>query len=202
MSPEQVRGRPVDARSDLYSLGITMWWMLAGAAPFTAETPKEVLKKHVTESIPPLSERARSPVSKSFIALVARATAKDPADRFADAQELSRALEACRAEDLAGSTTKMETDPPRRSRKTMVLIAAGAASLLALYAALPGEATSPSSEPIAIPVTPPPPVVSAPQEIAAPAEKPEPLRAKPRPKKLVRKARPKPPPPSILTTPI
>ena len=94
ISPEQARGEAaVDARSDLYSLGATLFHMLAGRAPFEAATPAAVLAKHLTEAAPLLNALGAD-VDPRTDALLQRLLAKSPAERFASAAELLPALDA------------------------------------------------------------------------------------------------------------
>jgi serine/threonine protein kinase len=94
MSPEQCLGEELDARSDVYSLGIMLYEMLAGRRPFMAPTPTGVIAKHLTEAPPPLPNHMGLP--SGLEAVLLRALAKDPAARPADAnafaQELQTAL--------------------------------------------------------------------------------------------------------------
>ena len=91
MSPEQIEGRAIDSRSDIYSLGVTAYHMLAGEPPFQGETPLAVAVQHVNKPAPPLSERAPD-TPAALVAVVERMMAKNPADRYADPLELLRAL--------------------------------------------------------------------------------------------------------------
>jgi eukaryotic-like serine/threonine-protein kinase len=88
MSPEQGHGEPIDARSDLYSLGVIVFEMLAREKPFKAENPMAIIYKHRKEPIPRLPEpfEALQPMIERFLA-------KDPQDRYADATEAAEALE-------------------------------------------------------------------------------------------------------------
>jgi len=96
MSPEQALGEAVDARSDLYSLGIVGYFALSGTLPFEAPKATEVLAKQVTEPAPPVSSAAPG-VPRRVAQAIDRCLAKDPADRpestAALAEQLSRALE-------------------------------------------------------------------------------------------------------------
>jgi eukaryotic-like serine/threonine-protein kinase len=93
MSPEQVLQRTVGPRSDLYSLGILLWWMVAGAQPFVGSNPQDVMRQHVTDPLPELSDACGARASAAFEEIIARATAKDPEDRYRDARTMRRALE-------------------------------------------------------------------------------------------------------------
>ncbi len=92
MSPEQAIGEgEVDGRSDLYSLGIVGFHMLAGAPPFTASSTPALMLKQITERPPSLAERAPS-APRALVAAVERALAKKPADRWASVQEFAFAI--------------------------------------------------------------------------------------------------------------
>jgi len=84
MSPEQSRGEKVDARTDIYSLGIMVYEMLAGAVPFQADTTFGMLMKHINEPPPPIKG-----LSSDMNLLIDRALAKDPSMRYESAGELA-----------------------------------------------------------------------------------------------------------------
>jgi tRNA A-37 threonylcarbamoyl transferase component Bud32 len=93
LSPEQARGGAPDARSDLYSLGALLYEAVAGRPPFVAPNPMAVLHAHLHETATPL-EGVVPGISPAFAAVVRRALAKHPADRFASADEMREALAA------------------------------------------------------------------------------------------------------------
>src|SRR6058998_1404392 len=91
LSPEQARGSPVDQTSDLYSVGVVLYEMLTGQVPFTGDTPLEIAMKHLSEVPKPPSE-LRPEVPHDLDLVVVRALAKDPADRYQSAEEMSADL--------------------------------------------------------------------------------------------------------------
>ncbi len=91
MSPEQVQGHAIDHRSDLYSLGVTFYHMLAGQPPFRAETALALALKHVREQPPSLAV-ARPDLPADLVALVMKLMAKSPKDRYASAGDMLRDL--------------------------------------------------------------------------------------------------------------
>ncbi len=95
LSPEQAQGHPVDARADLYSIGVVLYELLTGRVPFDAESAVTIALKQVSEEPVPPSE-FNPAVSDQLEDVVMRALQKDPAYRFADAEEFIVALEAAR----------------------------------------------------------------------------------------------------------
>lgn len=91
MSPEQVEGRSIDPRSDIYSLGITAFHMLAGFPPFEGDTALAVALKHVNTPLPDLHQ-IRPDVPVDLCKLVQRMAAKKPEDRLQNAAEMLREL--------------------------------------------------------------------------------------------------------------
>jgi eukaryotic-like serine/threonine-protein kinase len=105
LAPEQASGKQVSPATDVYSLGVVLWELLAGDVPFTGENFVAVALRHVNEPPPRLRER-RSDVSPRLEAAVDRALAKDPARRFPSMTAFAKELRACVAE--------VEGDPPPR----------------------------------------------------------------------------------------
>jgi serine/threonine-protein kinase len=94
MSPEQHLGEPVDHRTDIYALGVIVYQMLCGCYPFGGTTPTEIKIHHITEHPAPPSSIVRR-LGPHIDAVVLKALAKNPADRFASVRELQEALDAC-----------------------------------------------------------------------------------------------------------
>jgi serine/threonine-protein kinase len=93
MSPEQCLGVDVDARADLYTVGVIAYELLTGRTPFESEDPVAILRMHVYEPVPAMATTApRVAVDPGVEAIVRRALAKDRDERFSSANELARAL--------------------------------------------------------------------------------------------------------------
>jgi tRNA A-37 threonylcarbamoyl transferase component Bud32 len=132
MSPEQAMGKPVGPQSDLYSLGVVLYEMLAGELPYDAESPISLALKHVNE--PPRSPRdANASVPEPLDAITLKLLAKNPEDRYASAAELADDLERVRsgltptAMDAERTTAAMTTPlasppttPGERTTKTAI----------------------------------------------------------------------------------
>jgi serine/threonine-protein kinase len=150
LSPEQAQGRPVDARSDLYSIGIVLYELLTGRVPFDAESPVTIALMQVNEA--PIPPRQIVPtIPPELEAIVLRAMEKDPARRFADADEFIAALEAGRLAPLppppvvVEEVVEEEEEPGRRWWLWLMILLALAAIALGLYLLLrPEQLTVPN----------------------------------------------------------
>jgi uncharacterized RDD family membrane protein YckC len=88
MSPEQVRGRPVDERTDIYLLGLTAWFLFTGKPPFASDQVGEVIDDQLNSPLPDL-ESVRPDLSPALGKAIGRMCAKDPAERPASMGEIS-----------------------------------------------------------------------------------------------------------------
>lgn len=86
-SPEQAQGKPVDPRSDLYSLGIVLFEMITGEPPFSGSSPVSIAYKHVQEQ-PPTASSLNPAVPPALDEVIARLLAKDPEDRYPAAEDV------------------------------------------------------------------------------------------------------------------
>lgn len=102
MSPEQVEGRPLDPRSDLYSFGVTCYHMLAGKPPFMGETALAVAVQHVKQRPQPLAEH-RADLPESLCRIIHRLLHKLPEERYQTAREVLSDLRAVHAEALGAT---------------------------------------------------------------------------------------------------
>jgi serine/threonine-protein kinase len=136
MAPEQAAGDPdIDGRADIYSLGITAYEMLAGAAPFANLGPREMLTARLTLPPPPLST-IRKDVPAGLERLIARCLAIDPADRPQTASALVEALED--PETMSGSFVSTRSMSARRGSRAVKRVLIGALALVGAIAVSAG----------------------------------------------------------------
>jgi serine/threonine protein kinase len=108
MSPEQGRGDPLDARSDLYAVGVILFQLLTGRLPFEADSPTQVVLMHL--STPPPDPRKIAPdrmIPEALVEVVLKALAKEPRDRYPDAEGYREALVAALAQIEAPGSVRV-----------------------------------------------------------------------------------------------
>ncbi len=168
MSPEQAQGKTLDGRSDLYAVGVLLFHMLTGQAPFTDDDAVIVMAHHIKTVPPPVSSLvpgARVPAALED--LVARALAKSPDDRPQTAQEflselesLGPEIEAAQARSLLAAEETTILDAAPAARRAWLGVALGAAAALvamivgfSLLHRLPPHETNVARETPSAPVT-------------------------------------------------
>ncbi len=130
MSPEQAKGQEVDPRSDLYSLGVVLFFLLSGRVPFDADSVVAVGVKHVADPVPQLPD----PMQR-FQSIIDRAMAKDPAHRFQSGDEFIAALDQIPAAELERIKSAMQVGKGR-----LVAADAEAPTLISLAPVMTGGA--------------------------------------------------------------
>ena len=136
LAPEQAQGHPVDARADLYAVGVVLYELLCGVPPFDGDSPVTIALKQVSEE--PVPPRLRNPaVPPGLDAVVLRALRKDPADRYQDADQFIAALESVLSGGYVETVAVAEdlvAELEEEDRRNWARIAAIALVVLALAA--------------------------------------------------------------------
>jgi serine/threonine-protein kinase len=142
MAPEQIRNEPVDARTDVYALGVLLYELSTGQLPFVSERPIDVLLLHVTQVPVPPSHitTAFDPLLES---LILRALEKDPAQRFPDVRALRTALRELVDDDWVAATGQFRRIPTR-SLPSPADFAANIADSLAIVATADDKSRRPA----------------------------------------------------------
>lgn len=111
MSPEQIQGdKSIDGRSDIYAMGVLIYQMLTGEAPYRADTPAKVMMMHILEPVPDL-QASKTDLPSGCSRVILRAMAKDPDDRYSTTIGL--------ASDLTGATREIDTAPTPDDDRTL-----------------------------------------------------------------------------------
>jgi hypothetical protein len=137
MSPEQVQGtKTIDGRSDIYAMGVLIYQMLTGQAPYQADTPAKVMLMHILEPVPDLLEK-KADLPPGSQEIISRAMAKDPTDRFGTTAELASALESAMKGD------RLPSPQPQRAAAADRTVLSGATAVAAHRT--PAPVTHPSA---------------------------------------------------------
>ena len=180
MAPEQCKGGQLDGRSDLYACGVILFELLTGRKPFVSDDPYQIVRKHLTEPPPKLSDVVAEDFGV-FEPLVARALAKSPDDRFASAQDMSAALEAALAarRSFAHAVPQAAPSPPSAPQVATASgwnvppeMAATASAPVVAPAPVPVPVPAPASAPVPVPAPAPLPEARSPKPEARPARLP------------------------------
>jgi len=139
MAPEVLRGEGANERSDLYSLGVLLWHLVTGSFPVPAESVAELVEQHQSGETPALRD-TRADVPARFANVIEKTIAIDPADRYASAGQMQRALEAASdvsmdqrvdlAPDKKGGLEEDERTLIRHLLRVLRLLAYGAAAVM------------------------------------------------------------------------
>ncbi|HVM74770.1 MAG TPA: serine/threonine-protein kinase [Candidatus Saccharimonadales bacterium] len=175
MPPEQVRGEAADARSDIYSFGVSLYEMLTGKLPFHSDSQYSLMTAHLNET-PPAPVTLRGDLPPALSEIIMMAIAKDPNNRFQSADAFRAALSSVPVGELPRADTTLPLTPTPASTAT------GATTLMDTpltprVAPTPTPARTPTPAPVA---TPAPPLPTVPQAAPQPpAAAPPPPTARP-----------------------
>jgi serine/threonine-protein kinase len=154
MSPEQVKGEALDARSDIFSFGACLFEMMSGKQPFVAENAAATLSAILTKEPPPLTRYVEVPAEVQRI--VRKCLEKDKENRYQSAQELAIDLKSLKRGGEPGVSDLVRTDKPKKYRwlyATVALLVLLISVSIALYLFRPSSSATPISSLAVLPFT-------------------------------------------------
>ena len=146
MSPEQVKGEPADARSDIFSLGLVLYEMLAGSRAFERETGAEIMTAILREDPPDLASKVTD-LSPAVDRLVRHCLEKRPEERFQSARDLAFDLEAMTGFSTTGAVPSLDLQPVARGRWKWLAALTGVLLLVGTHYAVYKMTTSAAPSP-------------------------------------------------------
>lgn len=111
MSPEQIKGEQPDRRTDIYSLGVTLYEMVSGRPPFEADSAMTLMMMHINDPVPN-PKKLNPDVPDNLVAIINKALAKDPADRYQTAAQMAAALRNALAGPVPSARSTMVEETP------------------------------------------------------------------------------------------
>jgi serine/threonine protein phosphatase PrpC len=136
ISPEQVRGRRGDHRSDIYSMGAILYEMVTGATPFQGESPYVVMNARVTGD-PEAPSRTNRELNPALEEVILHALERDPKKRYQTAADMKRELDDLTKVEVTGRALRLRAPQPWKSRRfTILIIVGGIAGWIGLFFAL------------------------------------------------------------------
>ena len=172
MAPEVLSGKPVDARADIYSLGLVLFHLLTGHPPFQSDSAVGVAMKQISEPLPDIGKEVPS-ASAGLRDLLSRMTQKEREARIASCTEVAKLVESVLSnlDATAPSDVPLAVRERQASQRRALLLAAGLGLFAAVFVPLSLTQLGLRKKPRALPKPPPPPPPDTPPPIVPPAAK-------------------------------
>lgn len=172
MAPEVLSGKPVDARADIYSLGLVLFHLLTGHPPFQSDSAVGVAMKQISEPLPDIGKEVPS-ASAGLRDLLSRMTQKEREARIATCAEVAKLVESVLSnlDATAPSDVPLAVRERQASQRRALLLAAGLGLFAAVFVPLSLTRLGLRKKPRALPKPPPPPPPDTPPPVVPPATK-------------------------------